>query len=84
MTFVMKGLMVIYSTHIPKQRLHYSMITAESKVYDWLRRDPAAMHSQLGVYPGTFNLILRDLDLGTLGHLVPVIRGCVDTRGGHF
>ena len=58
---------MIYSTQIPDQRLHDLMMPAEMKVYEGLRRNAAAMYSQLCVYSYTSTLILWELE--TLGHL---------------
>ncbi len=49
----------LYSSRLLKRRLHDSMMTGEMKVSGWLRRYPSAMHSQLGVSPTTFRLVLR-------------------------
>ncbi len=45
------------------------MMTGEMKVSEWLRRHPIAMHSQLGVSPTTFRLVLHDRE--ELGDLAP-------------
>jgi len=52
----------LYSSRLLKRRLHDSMMTGEMKVSEWLRRHPSAMHSQLGVSPTTFRLVLHDLE----------------------
>lgn len=66
---VIQQVIQVYSTSILKEQLHDSMITGEMKVYDWMRRNPSAMHSHLGVNPITFRLMLRNLE--TLGQLEP-------------
>ncbi len=45
------------------------MMTGEQKVDEWLRRHSATMHSQLGVFPSTFVLVLQDLE--NFSHFAP-------------
>ena len=66
----------LYSARMLRRRIHDSSMTGEQKVSEWLERHPAAMHSQLGLNPATFSLVLRDLE--TLGGLRP--RRQVSTR----
>ena len=66
---IVQRIVSLYETRILKRSLHDSSMTGEKKVAEWLRRHPDAMHSQLGVDPSTFMLLLHDLE--TLGELSP-------------
>ena len=66
---VIQHVLQLYSSQILKRRLDDSMMTGEQKVDEWLRRHSATMHSQLGVFPSTFVLVLQDLE--NFSHFAP-------------